>query len=228
MQAVSDEFGNIVARERRENDLVNQSLRSTNCTQDLHQGVRRADFIVAIRANYEKVADVGMRNDVLEQLEGRSVEPLEIVKKDDERMLLIGEHAQKGSECHMKTGLRFRGWKLRNRRLSTNDELDLGDEVHDELPIRANGLAYRTSPTVDLRLIFAQGQRGIWNIPLLLVEFSEDEESARQDDCFVKFVHDRRLADPGIAGDQQQCRRTGGDHLVESGEQSLAFPVTAV
>jgi len=156
MQGVRYEFGNIVARESCENDLAYYSLRPANSIQGLHQGVRRADFIVSKRADDQKMADARVRDDVFEQLEGRSVEPLEIVKKENERVLLISKHTQKGSEYHVKTGLGFHGRKLCNRRLPTDDELEFGDEVHDELPIRANGLADRASPTINLRVIFAQ------------------------------------------------------------------------
>jgi len=162
--------------------------------------VRGADFIVAKCADDQKVADIGVRYDVLQQLEGRGVEPLEIVQKDDERMLRSSEYAQKGSEYHVKTCLGFRGWKLHNRRLSTDDELELGDEVHNELPIRANRLMYRVSPTLNLRLAFAQDlasqgaeclrQRGIRNVSLVLIKLSEDEVSARQHDRFVQLMHD--------------------------------------
>ena len=140
-------------------------------------------------------------------------------------MLLTGEHAQEGPEHPVKTVLRFRGWELRNQWLFPDDELEFGDEVYDELTIRANGLAYRASPTVDLSLTLAQdlanerseclSKRDIRNITLVLVELPGDEDPARQDDRFVKLLHNRGLADPGIAGDVNQHRCAGGDHLTE-------------
>ena len=44
----------------------------------------------------------------------------------------------------------------------------------------------------------------------------------------MQLMHDRGLADPGIAGDENQDRRAGGDHLIECGEQGLAFSIAAI
>ena len=96
------------------------------------------------------MTNVGVRHEVLEQLEGRCIQPLEIVEKHGERMILVGERRQKGSEHHVKAALGLRGWELRNRWLFPNDELQLGDEAHDELTIQANSLPDRVSPTLDL------------------------------------------------------------------------------
>ena len=153
-------------------------------------------------------------------------------------MLLAGEHPQKGPEHHVKTTLRFGGGELGNRKLPADDKFELRDEGHDELTIRANGLAYRVSPTLDPRLTLGQdlanvgaerlSKRGIRNIPVVLVELPRQEEPARQDDCFVQLMDDRGLADPGIAGDEKENRRAGGDHLSECREQGFAFSITPI
>src|SRR5207244_12878857 len=183
---------------RGENDLAHHSLRPANGIQRVHQGVRRADLVVAVRSDDKQVSDVRVRDEVLEQLEGRRVQPLEIIEKEGERVLLAGEHPQKRPELPVKTILGFPGWELRNRWLFPDDELEFGDEVHDELTIRANGLAYRVSPPVDLCLTLAQdlanegperlSKRGIRNVPLVLVELPGDEDPARQDDRFVQLM----------------------------------------
>jgi len=41
-------------------------------------------------------------------------------------------------------------------------------------------------------------------------------------------MNDRGLADPGIAGDENQHRCCGSDHLIEGGEQGLAFSIASV
>ena len=71
-------------------------------------------------------------------------------------------------------------------------------------------------------------KRCMRNIPLVLVELPGDEDPARQDDRFVQLMHERGLADPGIAADENQDRCTGDDHLTEGIEQSFALSIPAV
>jgi hypothetical protein len=182
--------------------------------------------------------DVRMRHEMLEQLEGRRIQPLEIVEKNSERVLLAGEDSQKGSEHHVKTALGLRGGEGCNGWLLADDELELGNEAHNELAIRANGLLNRLLPTLDPCLALAQdlanedperlSQCGVRDIPSVLVEFPGKENSTREDDRFVQLMDDRRLADSGIAGHQNQCRGSGADHLVEGSQQDLALLVTSV
>jgi hypothetical protein len=71
-------------------------------------------------------------------------------------------------------------------------------------------------------------QRGVRNIPSVLVEFPGKKDSSRENHRFVQLMDDRGLADPGIAGDQIQYRCSGGDHPIEGSQQGLALLVTSV
>ena len=54
---------------------------------------------------------------ILQQVEGRSVEPLQIVEKQRQRMFRPGEYANEAPENEMETALRLLRLKLRDRRL---------------------------------------------------------------------------------------------------------------
>src|SRR5580658_6029439 len=114
--------------------------------------MRSTDLVVAKRPDEEEVTDVRVRHEMLEQLEGRRIQPLQIVEKEGERVLLAGEYAQKGAEHHVKTTLSLRGREGRNRWLPADDELELGNEADNELTIEAHGFADRLAPTLDLCL----------------------------------------------------------------------------
>ena len=64
-------------------------------------------------------------------------------------------------------------------------------------------------------------QGGIRDVALVLVELARGKQAARRHQHLVQLVHDGRLADPGIAGDQHQLRRAALDDAVEGGEQDL-------
>src|SRR6266850_378825 len=62
---------------------------------------------------------------------------LRIVKKKRERVLLAREHPEEAPEHHLEPVLRVLRRQLRDRWLFPNHELKLGNEVDDELTIRA-------------------------------------------------------------------------------------------
>ncbi len=62
----------------------------------------------------------------------------------------------------------------------------------------------------------------------MLVEFAGYEHSAREHDRFVELIDDRRLADPGITGYEDQDRFARCYNLIERVQQHLVFPIAAV
>src|SRR6202011_5758504 len=105
-------------------------------------------------------------------------------------MLCSGEHAQEPYECHSKTVLRVLRRQFRDRRLFSDHELQLRNEVHDELTIRAQRLAQGIPPPAKLRLALAQkradkaleglGEGGVRDASLVLVELAGCEEATRR------------------------------------------------
>jgi hypothetical protein len=46
------------------------------------------------------------------------------------------EYADKSTEHQLKTALRVLGWKLRDRRLFSDYELQFGHQIHNQLSVR--------------------------------------------------------------------------------------------
>jgi len=73
---------------------------------------------------------------MLQQIERRRVEPLQIVEEQGQRMFRAGEDANKTLEYELKPALRLPRLELPDRRLLADDELQFGDQVGDEPCIR--------------------------------------------------------------------------------------------
>src|SRR5258707_7752233 len=121
------------------------------------------------------------------------------------------------SEHQLERRLRLLRRQLRDRRWFVDNELQLGDKVDHEPPVRAQRLPKGVAPTAQLGVALAEkrsdealkslGERRIRDVALVLVELTRGEQPARRNEYPVQLVHDRGLADAGIAGDQHQFRR---------------------
>ena len=98
------------------------------------------DLVVPIGADQQQVPHIRLGQQILEQVERRRVEPLQIVEEQRQRMLRPREDADEAPEHQLETALRVLRRKLRDRRLFADDELQFGDEVDHELPVRAQRL----------------------------------------------------------------------------------------
>src|SRR4029077_13507625 len=117
-----------------------------------------------------------------------------------------------------------------------DDELEIGNEIDDELAVRANGLAQRLSPPGELRLAPAQkrtdkalegGRYGrVGDVALVLVELPGCKEGAWADQPLMQLVHHRGFADAGIAGDEHELGAAHGHDTMEGLQQAadLALP----
>ncbi|HUB14632.1 MAG TPA: hypothetical protein VMB34_21965 [Acetobacteraceae bacterium] len=163
---------------------------------------------------------------------------MQIVKKQDKRMLRPGEYAEAALEHHLEAVLRVLRWQLRHRRLAPDDQLELGDQGDHQVAARAHGLLQGISPTPDLDVALTENladqglqglrQGGVGDVALVLVEFAGGEEAAGRDKRPVQLVYNGGFADAGIARDQHEFRRAGGDHPIERGEQGLDLALSAV
>ncbi len=188
-----------------------------------------ADFIVPVGANQQKVLHLRMRDKMFEQIKAGCIEPLQIIEKQRERMLLPGENGEETPEYHLETILPVLRRKLRNRRLLSDDEMQLRNQVDHDLTVRTKCLQQRSSPLADFRLapgkdlpdqrLESLRQRRIGDVALVLVELAAGKETARRRQRFVKLAHHRRLADSGIAGNQHQLGGAPGHHLIKRRDQ---------
>ena len=148
------------------------------------------------------------------------------------------EHAEEAPENHLKAILGVLRRQVRDRRLRSDNELELGNEVDDELAVRAQRLAQGVPPPAQLGFALAEkgpheapeglGQGGVRDVALVLVELARREQAARRDERLLQFVHHRGLADAGIAGDEHELGCAVRDDPVESAKQRLDLVLPAV
>src|SRR5437899_7413478 len=100
-------------------------------------------------------------------------------------MLLARERSEEAPEHHLEPVLRVLRRQVRDRWLFPNHELQLGNEVDDDLTIRAQRLAEGVPPLAKLGLALAQkradkaleglGKGGVRDVALVLVELAGRE-----------------------------------------------------
>src|ERR1700751_5766150 len=122
MQRVCEEPDNIVELERRQYDLMHPRIDSADRLQRPQKRERGTDLVVPIGPDQQQVPHVWMRDQVHEEVERRCIKPLQIVKKQRERMLLAREYAKEAPEHHLETVLRVLRRQLRDRRLFSDHE----------------------------------------------------------------------------------------------------------
>ena len=158
----------------------------------------RRDLVVPVRADQHQVRHAGWRQQILEEIERRRVEPLQVVEEERQRMVRSREHADEPPKHQLETSSRVLGSELRNRWLVSDDQLELRDEVDHEPPIRAQRLDQRVAPTTQLGVALAEkapdealkglGERRIGDVALVLIELPRREQSARRHEHFVQLV----------------------------------------
>ena len=99
--------------------------------------VRGVDLVVPVGADQQQVPHLRVHNEVLEEVERRCVQPLQIIEEQRERVLLAREHSEEAPEHHLETVLHVLRRQIRDGRLFSDHELQLGDDVDDELTIGA-------------------------------------------------------------------------------------------
>src|SRR6266851_4603892 len=136
-----------------------------------HQRMGGADFIVAIRTDQHEVPQIRPGEHVLEQIERRGVEPLQIVEKERQRMFGFSENPDESPQHELEQALRVLGREIGDGRLLSHAELELRDQVHHQPSVGFQRLAERVTPAGQLRLALAQkrldqlpkglGERGV-------------------------------------------------------------------
>src|SRR4029077_18345001 len=95
--------------------------------------------------------------------------------------------------------------KIRNRRLVSNDERQLRDEIGNQTTVQTERFTQRIAPRRQIRFALAQQpsdearkclrECGVGNVAPVLIELPRREESSRRDEGLVELVDHRRLAD---------------------------------
>src|SRR5215470_14146686 len=84
-----------------------------------------ADLVVAVGAEEEQVLDLGVGDELDEELERSGVEPLQIVDEERERMLAAREHADEAKHGALEPLARVLRRQLDDVGLRPDDELEL-------------------------------------------------------------------------------------------------------
>ncbi len=231
MHGIGDELADIVESERRQHDLLDPRSGFADRLQRAQKRVRGTDLVVPVGADQQQVPHVRVRDQVLEEVEGRCVEPLQIVEEQRQGMFRPREYVDEASEHQPEPILGVLWWKIRNRWLRADDELQFRDELDNEQPIRVQRLPKMVAPTLKLGLASTQQpadetlkglrQCGVRDVALVLVEFARCKQATRRDQHLVELVDDGRFSDPGISGNEHQFRGTTCHDSIESGEQGV-------
>src|SRR5262249_56246742 len=118
-------------------------------------GMRCSNLIVAVGADEEEIAKLGPAQQVFQQVERRSVEPLQVIEEERQRMLRPREHADELPKHHLEAPLRVLWRKPGDRRRLSDDELHFWNELGNQSSVRAQRLPQRVAPGRKLRFALA-------------------------------------------------------------------------
>src|SRR5262249_40737397 len=149
----------------------------------------------------QQVAKLGFDQDALQEVEGRCVEPLQIVEEERQRMFGSREYPNHSPQSRLEAGLGGRRSDVWNCRLRSDDEPQLRDEVTNQRTVGVQGLSKLVAPTAQFVLGLAEelanqsldGLRdgGVGNVSLELIEFARCEKASWRDQHPVQFIHQR-------------------------------------
>src|SRR5580698_9486660 len=120
-------------------------------------------------------------------------------------MFLLRKRAKEPSQHPPETRLRVIACKASNRRLFPNDQFRFRDEIHDQLTVAAHGYLKQSTPVSQFCITLAQepenkaaeclAQSSVWDVSLVLVEFSGCKQTACRNKRSPQFVDHRGFAD---------------------------------
>jgi len=217
------EAGRAPARISRHRRRAPRLRRDEGCQHDLleprpgladrlkrpHQRVCGADFVVPVGPDQQQAPYLRVRGEVRDQVERRCIQPCRSSRNRASGCSFRANTPRKRLKTIWKRFLRLLRRQVRDRRLLSDHEFQLRNEVHDELTVRAQHFAQGAPPLAKLRLALTQNlahkvleglaQGGEWNVTLVLVELAGREEAAWRDEHLVQLVHHRGFADTGIS-----------------------------
>ena len=188
------------------------------------------DLVVPICADQHQVLHIRTGSKILEQIERRRVEPLQIVEEQRQRMFRPREHSDKSPKDELESTLALCGGSSGTGGCSPMMSFNSGTRStmsfrSDPAPREARR-AKAPAPLRSCRAAAGSGSERLapaWirNVAFVLIELAGGEKAARRHERFVQLVYDRRLADAGITGDQDEFRGAAVDDAIEGGEQGL-------
>src|SRR6516225_5784727 len=229
--SVRDQLRDMFSGERPKRDLVYPSASGLDRVEFAHEQMRASDFVIAIGADEEKIAQIGPAQQIFQEVERRRVEPLQVIEEERQRMFRPSEDTDEPPKHQLETPLRVLWRKLRDRRWLSDDSLHFRNEIHNQSGVRSQRFPQRVAPGRKLYFAFAEQrpdqalkglcQSRVGNVAFVLIEFAGSEKAARWYQYRLQLIDDRGLTDPRIARDQDQFRGATVDDAIEGGEQGL-------
>src|SRR6202163_3216356 len=137
VERIGHEPANVVELEGRQHYLAHPHIGIADRSESPQKWVGGSDLVVPVRPDQKQVLNLRMRDQVLDEVERRGIQPLQIVEEQRERVLLAREHPEEAPENHLEAVLRVLRRQLPDRWLFPDHELQLGNEVDDQLTVRA-------------------------------------------------------------------------------------------
>src|SRR5882762_77062 len=161
--------------------------------------VRGTDLVVPVGPDQQQVSHFRVRYQMLEEVERCCIQPLQIVEEQGERVLRPGEHGKEAAEHQLEAVLRLLRRQLSDRWLFPDHELQLGNEIDDELSIRAQRPAQSIPPPAKLLVTLGEeradkaleglAQGRVRDVTLVLIELAGREKATRRYERLVQLVH---------------------------------------
>src|ERR1700733_10651663 len=95
---IRDQLLEVVTGERRQVDLLDQRSGLADRIELASQRMRGVDLIVPVSADQHQVLQIRPDQQILKQIESRSIEPLQIVEKERQRMFLPGKNTHESAK----------------------------------------------------------------------------------------------------------------------------------
>ena len=86
--------------ERRQDDVLHRCAHAADRIELAHQRVSGIDLVIPIGADQQQMLQIRPSQQVLEKIERRHVQPLQIVEEERQWMLRPGEHAYEAPQDH--------------------------------------------------------------------------------------------------------------------------------
>ena len=133
---VHHQLPEMLPRERREPDLGDLAPGGPDGVEPAHQRMGGIDLVVPIGADQQEVPQVVRSGQqILEQVERRRIQPLQIVETQGQRMLSPREYGDESAEHPLEAVLGILRWNFRNWWLLSDNELQFRNQVHNQLSI---------------------------------------------------------------------------------------------
>ena len=152
VDGIRDERLHVLAGQAREVDAAHLRAGGLQRFGRDGQRVRRAHFVVSVRADDEQVGRLGKAEDSrAHRVERGGVRPLQVIEEQDQRVSLTSERRDEPGQGAVEAVLGLREARRRHDRLSPHDALEIRDELHEEPRVGCGLLEDPSLPGAELR-----------------------------------------------------------------------------